>query len=237
MDGIHDLGGKHGFDAVDPDDPGQGFSQRWHGSVFTMINSLAAAGVMHNADHFRHAVERIDPISYLDDGYYGRWLGAAENLLVEGGVLEQQQITDRAVTFGAQGNERVAARPMHDDGLARTEQKTNNAVSPARESRPTAERNSDAPARFSIGDCVLTSMFPVPGHTRLPAYARGRLGTVVALHGSWVYPDTNAHGQGEQPQHLYTICFDAQELWGEGADDLEVCLDLFEPYLHLVEEA
>lgn len=237
MDGIHDLGGKEGFGGVDPNDPLPGFSQRWHGSVFTMINSLAAAGVMHNSDHFRHAVERIDPISYLDDGYYGRWLGAAENLLVEGGVLEQQQITDRAAALGAQGNERVAARPMHDADFAQIEQIDNDARSPAPESLPTAERKSLAPAQFSVGDCVLTRMTSVPGHTRLPAYARGRLGTVVAVHGSWVYPDTNAHGRGEQPQHLYTICFNGQELWGEGADEVEVCLDLFEPYLHLVEEA
>ena len=237
MDGIHDLGGKEGFGAVDPQDPSQGFVQRWHGSVFTMINSLAAVGVLHNSDHFRHAVERIDPISYLDDGYYGRWLGAAETLLVEGGVLEQQQITDRAVAHGAQGDERVAARPVLEANLDQSAQTDSDAINPAAQSLRTAERSSQAPSKFSVGDCVLTRMSSVPGHTRLPAYARGRLGTIVARHGSWVYPDTNAHGQGEQPQHLYTICFDAQELWGEGADNLEVCLDLFEPYLHLVEEA
>ncbi len=236
MDGIHDLGGKEGFGSVDPNDPFLGFSQRWHGSVFTIINSLAAAGVMHNSDHFRHAVERIDPISYLDDGYYGRWLGAAENLLVEGGVLEQQQITDRAVAYGAQGDERVAARPMQSAGSAPSDDGTDN-VSPASEPRLTAERKPVNPAKFSVGDVLLTRMSSVPGHTRLPAYARGRLGTVVAMHGAWVFPDTNAHDQGEQPQHLYTVCFDARELWGEGADNLEVCLDLFEPYLHRVEEA
>ena len=236
MDGIHDLGGKEGFGSVDPDDPIQGFSQRWHGSVFTMINSLAAAGVMHNSDHFRHAVERIDPVSYLDDGYYGRWLGAAENLLVEGGILEQQQITDRAVAYGAHGDERVAARPRQDAGSDQSGHDADTLM-PASEPQLTALRKPAGAAKFSLGDCVLTRMSSVPGHTRLPAYARGRLGTVVALHGAWVFPDTNAHGQGEQPQHLYTLCFDAQELWGEGADNLEVCLDLFEPYLHLVEEA
>ncbi|MCR9260528.1 MAG: nitrile hydratase subunit beta [Pseudomonadaceae bacterium] len=236
MDGIHDLGGKQGFGAVDPEDPLQGFSQRWHGSVFTMINSLAAAGVMHNSDHFRHAVERIDPISYLDDGYYGRWLGAAENLLVEGGILEQQEITDRAVAYGAKGDERVAARPQQG---ADSDLSSRDADRILRTSATplTAERNPVAAAKYSIGDVLLTRMSSVPGHTRLPAYARGRLGTVVAVHGAWVFPDTNAHGKGEQPQHLYTLCFDAQELWGEGAENLEVFLDLFEPYLHRVEEA
>ncbi len=72
----------------------------------------------------------------------------------------------------------------------------------------------------------------VHGHTRLPAYARGRRGTVVSLHGGWVYPDTNAHGRGENPQHLYTVAFDGAELWGVDSEPgVVVHLDLFEPYL------
>ena len=73
-----------------------------------------------------------------------------------------------------------------------------------------------------------------PGHTRLPAYARGRRGRIVALHGGWVFPDTNAHGRGETPQHLYTVAFDGAELWGKFSEPgLLVHLDLFEPYLLL----
>ncbi|XOV84716.1 MAG: nitrile hydratase subunit beta [bacterium] len=233
MDGIHDLGGKHGFGVVAPDDLSPGFAERWHGSVFAMINSLAASGVMRNTDHFRHAIERIDPVSYLEDGYYGRWLGAAETLLVEAGVLDQQQITERAMTLGAQGSERIAARPQ---AVVQRAQRAHQQQHPGSGSQPaTAERVSSRQAKFSVGDRVRTTLTPVPGHTRLPAYARGRLGTVVAVHGCWVYPDSNAHHQGEAPQHLYTLCFDARTLWGAGADNLEVCLDLFEPYLHPVE--
>jgi nitrile hydratase len=47
-----------------------------------------------------------------------------------------------------------------------------------------------------------------------------------------VFPDTNAHGQGEQPQPLYTVRFIAQELWGDSAPSRD-CLhvDLWESYL------
>lgn len=230
MDGIHDFGGKHGFGEVATTDSLVGFAERWHGSVFTMVNSLGPAGVVHNTDHFRHAVERIDPVSYLTDGYYGRWLGGAETLLVEAGIISQQQLTDRALSLGAHETDRIAARPQ---SVGQPLQRDPTLLPP-----PTAQREQPQPPLFAMGDCVLTRMAPVAGHTRLPAYVRGRLGTIVALHGAWVYPDTNAHDQGEQPQHLYTVCFDAQELWAaEATAGLEVCVDLFEPYLNLVEEA
>ena len=77
MDGIHDLGGKRGFGHIKLEADLRPFPERWHGAVFTMINTLAASGITQNIDQFRHAVERIDPACYLTHGYYGRWLGAA----------------------------------------------------------------------------------------------------------------------------------------------------------------
>ena len=81
MDAIHDLGGKQGFGAVVREVEEPVFHQRWEAAVFTMTRTAAAAGALHNTDHFPHAVERIDPVAYLSQGYYGRWLGAGENLL------------------------------------------------------------------------------------------------------------------------------------------------------------
>ena len=111
MDGIHDLGAKHGFGAVEIDDLPVGFVERWHGAVFTMVNTAFATGAAKNTDYFRHAVERIDPLSYLQDGYYGRWLGAVETMLVEGGVISQAELTARAQAMGASVDARIAARP------------------------------------------------------------------------------------------------------------------------------
>ena len=69
-------------------------------------------------------------------------------------------------------------------------------------------------------------------HTRLPRYARGKRGVIEALRGVHVFPDSNAHGLGENPQWLYTVRFDGTELWGEGADpSVKVSIDAFEPYL------
>jgi nitrile hydratase len=71
-----------------------------------------------------------------------------------------------------------------------------------------------------------------PGHTRLPRYVRGRMGRIERRHGAHVFPDTHAHGGGEDPRWLYSVAFDAGEVWGPDARaGDEVLLDLWEPYL------
>ncbi|MFT4676263.1 MAG: nitrile hydratase beta subunit [Patiriisocius sp.] len=219
MDGIHDLGGKHGFGSVEREPNEPVFHAPWEAKMFAIMLASGGAGAFYSADRFRHLIERIDPASYLSDGYYGRWLGGLETGLVEAGVLTTSEITERYQAFGGDGEARVAARP-------RVDPEPLGDLPAASDS----QRSVAAP-RFSLGDCVLTVTTAKPGHTRLPAYARGKVGRVIASHGGWVYPDTNAHGKGEQPQHLYTVEFSAETLWGESAESMSLCLDLFEPYL------
>ena len=86
--------------------------------------------------------------------------------------------------------------------------------------------------RFALGDRVLTRHDAPAGHTRLPRYARGKPGVIVRVHGTFVFPDTNAHGEGEQPHALYSVRFDAGLLWGESAEPrAPVHIDLWERYL------
>jgi nitrile hydratase len=96
-------------------------------------------------------------------------------------------------------------------------------------------RPAQAPARFAVGDCVRGRNIHPPTHTRLPRYARGRVGTIERIQGCHVFPDTVAVDEGEQPQWLYTVVFDARELWGADADPtLTVSIEAFEPYLEPV---
>ena len=93
-------------------------------------------------------------------------------------------------------------------------------------------RETGAAPRFADGESVRTRNVHPPGHTRLPRYARGKRGVIHRCHGIHVFPDTHAHGGGEQPQPLYSVRFDARELWGENADPkLTVSIEAFEPYL------
>ena len=93
-------------------------------------------------------------------------------------------------------------------------------------------RDLDRPPLLRDGQAVRTRNHQPDGHTRLPAYARCRRGTIVHRHAAMVYPDDHAHGRGENPQYLYTVRFDGHELWGDAAEPgTVVLLDLFEPYL------
>ncbi len=95
-----------------------------------------------------------------------------------------------------------------------------------------ASRNVTAAARFKAGQKVRARNVHPTGHTRLPRYARGKMGTIVRDHGVFVFPDTNAHFLGEKPQHLYSVRFGARELWGAEARPRDaVYLDMWEDYL------
>lgn len=190
MDGIHDLGGRQGFGgSLAVRDEGI-FHESWEARVFAIASLLMARGCF-NVDEFRHAIERVEPLAYLGDGYFGRWLHAVERLVDEAaGRLTPQRI------------EQTAARPL------------------------------DRAPRFAVGDAVVTRNLHPVGHTRLPAYARRHRGTVAILHGGWVLPDSNAHGQGERPEPVYAVRFCGTELWGESAEPgTWVHVDLFESYL------
>ena len=220
MDGIHDLGGKQGYGSVDVDADAS-WNKTWESRVFALVNCAFQAGLIGNLDQFRHAIERIAPLAYLQHGYFGRWTGGLENLLVESGVLTSQLIDERAGELGQPRDALTAARPS---------------LHPDRVDYPSGgsgfERSIDEPPRYVVGQHVVTRTHGSPGHTRLPAYVRGRTGTITAWHRSWVLPDTNAHGLGENPEHLYTVAFTGSTLWGGSVDSqIEVCIDLFESYL------
>jgi nitrile hydratase len=93
-----------------------------------------------------------------------------------------------------------------------------------------ASRDTTTASRFAVGDRVRTRNTHPHTHTRLPRYARDKTGTVELVHGTHVFPDSNAQFKGEDPQWLYTVRFTARELWGRDDND-SVSIDAFEPYL------
>jgi len=191
VNGIHDLGGRHGFGRVEPEPNEPVFHHGWEKRVFGAV-SFALAGGIANIDRFRHAIERLDPVYYLSAGYYGRWLGGLE-LVVREWLAAGEQL---------ERGEPGSMRPI--------------------EQKP----------RFAPGDAVRTKNHQPSGHTRLPAYARARRGTIAIVHASCVLPDTHAHGRGENPEWVYAVRFDAAELFGDAAEpNACVHIDLFESYL------
>ena len=102
--------------------------------------------------------------------------------------------------------------------------------------RERLDRPDGEPPHLAVGDYVRTKNIHPTGHTRLPRYARGKLGVITQIHGSHDFPDTNAHGLGTNPHGLYRVRFEATELWGEDAEGRgQVYIDLWESYLEPVE--
>jgi nitrile hydratase beta subunit len=211
MNGIHDLGGMHGFGrvAVEADEPV--FNASWEGRVLGMVYQVVGFGWA-TVDAFRHGIERTDPIDYLTLGYYGRWLAALERVLVDRGVLAAGAVDARRHGRPVPA---VATAPAAPESVASG-----------------FERRVESAPRFRPGDPVRARVVSPSGHTRLPRYVAGRRGVVEAMRPPCVFPDTNAHGLGESPQHLYNVRFAATELWGDAAEPyISVQIDLFEPYL------
>jgi nitrile hydratase len=213
VNGIHDMGGMHGFGRVEVEADEPVFHARWEARVFglSLLASLRLGG---NIDARRHGLERLDPVTYLANGYYGRWLARLERELALRGVLREGELEARAA------GGRAPAAPLPELP----------APGP-RPAHPFLREAGRAPA-FRAGDRVRTRNHQPAGHTRLPAYARARRGVVVRVYPSSVFPDTNAHGLGEHPQRVYAVRFEGRELWGESAEPATcVHVDLFESYL------
>ena len=211
MNGIHDMGGMHGFGrvVVEPDEPV--FHVDWEKRALGMAYQVVGFGWV-TLDAFRHGIERIDPVTYLTIGYYGRWLAALERVLIEAGTLTPDDVDARiAGTPGAKPPVMSAGPAGPSLGFV---------------------RDVDRAPRFRVGDGVRPRVMSPAGHTRLPRYVAGRRGVVHGMHPPCVFPDTNACGEGENPQHLYNVRFEGTELWGADAEPgAALHIDLFEPYL------
>jgi nitrile hydratase beta subunit len=218
MNGIHDMGGMHGFGPVAPEPNEPVFHADWEGRVLALNRAMGHARLW-NIDMSRAAIEVFPPDVYLTRSYYAKWLLRLEQLLLERGLLDADEI--------AAGHARRPGKPLP--------RKLNAADVTAALTRGSYGREPSAPARFKAGDRVRTRNINPVTHTRLPRYARGHVGTIECVRGCHVFPDSVALGKGENPQWLYTLAFDGRELWGESSDpNLKVSIEAFEPYLEAI---
>jgi nitrile hydratase len=222
MNGVHDMGGMHGFGPIEPERNGEAFHAAWEKRVAALNGAIGVHGLW-NIDQFRHGIERMDPALYLRAGYYERWLASIETNLIERGVLTREEIDAR--TEGFQVDPAAAMPRREDPALAKL-------VVDQRLATGRAPRREGATPRFKPGDAVVTRNMHPRGHTRLPRYARGKRGVVDRFHGVDTLPDKSAHGLGPSPEPLYSVRFDAGELWGGSAAGRQrVYIDLWESYL------
>lgn len=214
MNGVHDMGGMHGMGPIDPESDEPIFHADWEARVLA-LNLASNAGW--NIDAGRHQIELIPAPDYLAMTYYQKWFRRLEELLVIHGAITADEL--------------ASGRP--DPGVQRrTPRLSAELVGPVLRRGGPANRDVAVPAAFRPGDRVRAKNLNPVGHTRLPRYVRNHVGVIERDHGVHVFPDTNAHFEGEDPHHLYSVRFEARELWGEAASPRDkVYLDLWERYL------
>jgi len=219
MNGVHDLGGMTCFGPVVAEENEPVFHGDWERRVLAI--TVAASGALGPLDYRRHGIERIAPAQYLRSSYYENWLARIEILGLETGLITAQELSS-------------GHAERQTDTHAPTIEELDAVIMGGRRADRDAGRLEP---RLAIGQSVRARNLNPTGHTRLPRYVRGRLGTIHAIHGTHVFPDTNAHGNGENPQPLYSVRFSATELWGPGAASRDhLFIDLWEDYLEPVGE-
>jgi nitrile hydratase len=217
-----DLGGQRGHGRVvgagGPEPEGEFWHATWEPRAFALTLAMGGAGAW-NLDLSRAARESLPDYARLS--YYEIWIHALETLMIERDLIAAEEVEQGRMLRAPRAPVRVLRAADVAALLDR--------------GSPT-ERASVTPPRFEVGDAVRTYAGEVPHHTRLPRYARGKRGRVVAHHGAHVFADAHATGRGEMPSHLYTVAFEGRELWPDATDRVEaercrVSIDAWEPYL------
>jgi nitrile hydratase beta subunit len=220
MNGGHDLGGMHGLGPIAPETDEPLFHAPWERRAFAITLAMGAHGRW-TLDRSRFAREDRHPVDYLGSSYYELWVKALERLAGEEGFLAADEIATGHALHPPPAH---ARRALAADDVPRL----------LTRGGPSARPLATAP-RFAVGEQVRVRVMTPTGHCRAPRYCRGHVGRIESWHGGHVFPDSNAAGRGEDPQHLYTLRFAARTLWGPEASARDsVAVDLWEPYLEAV---
>jgi nitrile hydratase beta subunit len=217
MNGVHDMGGLQNLGTLSREKNEPVFHESWEGRVYA-LRRAAAAGGKWNLDASRYEIELIPAADYLRMTYYERWHATLVELLIKSRMVKRSEIES-----GRPAEDSVKATPLLTPANL-------SVMAPANPERPKAA----ASPRFAVGQEARARNIHPLHHVRLPRYVRGKRGVVLRDHGIFVFPDTNAHFAGENPQHVYSVSFATRELWGSQASSRDsVHLDLWDDYLEL----
>ena len=216
MNGVHDMGGQHGMGPVEYEKDEPVFHAAWEARVYALTRAMGAWRKW-NLDASRHALELMPPIDYLRMSYYERWFRRLAAQVVQYGFVTKEELESGQAAPGS-----PKATPTFT--LATSSRWLTRGIA--------SSQDANVRPLFTVRQRVRARNINPAGHTRLPRYARGKTGVIVRDHGVYLFPDTNAHFQGEKRQHVYSVRFTARELWGEDASPRDsVHLDLWDDYL------
>jgi nitrile hydratase subunit beta len=214
ISGIHDMGGMPDTGSIRLEENEPVFHEPWEARLFAIWRVLLTWGKWKTT---RVAIESIQPADYLRMTYYERVLAALSDLLVDTKMISAAELESG----------------VPDSGTMRL-------VPPLRAAQVPAWIAQGVPGRpditvtphFRVGQRVRARNINPAGHTRLPRYIRGKVGTVERDYGVFAFPDTWVYFLEDKPQHLYAVRFTARELWGDRAHANDVVyVDVWDDYL------
>jgi nitrile hydratase subunit beta len=216
MNGVHDMGGMQDMGAIDEQKNEPVFHAHWEARAFGVYRAMAGWRLW-TLDAVRFQREQIAPLDYFRMSYYERIIDGLVELMLKNRLITQSEIKSGRPDKGA---------PIRTPPL--TAEKVADVIAKG----VPARRNVPVTATFQVRQRVRARNINPVGHTRLPRYARGKVGTIDRDHGVFVFPDTNALALGEKPQHVYSVRFDARELWGRQVDRRDsVYIDIWDDNL------
>jgi nitrile hydratase subunit beta len=223
MNGVHDLGGTDGLGTVPVEQDEPVWHADWEKAAFGMFSMPFRAGFF-GVDQFRYGIEQMHPAIYLLSPYYEHWAHTAEHYGVAQGVLDREEIEERTRYYLENPD---APLPERSDPDLLT------FVDGAVKNGAPARRESDKTPAFAVGDRVTVVDDSPRGHTRKARYIRGKTGVIERAHGTFIYPDSAGNGRGDAPEHVYSVRFTNEELWGPEAAEPNgvVYFDVWEPYI------
>ena len=217
MNGVHDMGGMHGMGPIHLERNEPVFHEAWEGRIYAITRVVRAGGGKQNLDNSRHQIELLPPAEYLRMSYYERWFARLVKQLVTNEVVTRDELESGHSAPGSPKATPLITAAMVPALVTR---------------RNSARRDAAVSPRFTVGQRVRARNINPTGHTRLPRYARGKVGVIDRDHGVFLFPDTNAEFVGEKPQHVYSVRFAARELWGDLASPNDsVHVDMWDDYL------
>ena len=222
MNGVHDMGGMHGFGPIDIEADEPTFHDEWEGRVYGMVTSIREEHDVYGPFGSRHYIENIPPAQYLASSYYEKWMLALETALVSKGLLTTEELDARTRQLSDDPSAEVARRD--DPDLA--ERVRQRIYKP----QPLEQRASTEPL-FSAGDVIMVRNIHPVGHTRLPRYVRGKRGVIAKIYGAQGFQDEPTVADSS-PQHVYSVVFEASELWGGNAEANQLLyIDMWECWM------
>ncbi len=224
MDGIHDMGGMHGFGPVERESREPVFHYEWEGRVFGMFLSTQVP----TPEGKRYKIETMDPEQYLTASYYERWMHACIQVCVDAGALTTEELETRMADLRDHPESSMPQR-QEPERLARWTERVR--------APRTIRHETDQAPQFAVGDAVRARNIHPAGHTRLPRYVRGQPGVVTRFYGFHDVQDHLPAGVEAPPEPVYAVRFDAQVLWGTDAEpNAALCIDMWERYLEPAEK-